>query len=122
KRCICAAGHKAMANPTWGGYPDAEFIGAIDAGLARVRETLPDTLYDVADAAGTLTKAWADKLGLPEGIPVAVGAIDAHLGAVGSGITPGVLAKIVGTSTCDMMVAPMDSALPDIPGLCGIVP
>ena len=122
KRCICAAGHKAMANPTWGGYPDAEFIAALDDGLARVRATLPDTLYCVADTAGALTKEWADKLGLPEGIPVAVGAFDAHLGAVGSGITPGVLAKIVGTSTCDMMVAPMTRDLPDIPGLCGIVP
>jgi L-ribulokinase len=122
KRCICAAGHKAMANPAWGGYPDAEFIAALDDGLARVRATLPDTLYCVADTAGTLTKEWADKLGVPEGIPVAVGAFDAHLGAVGSGITPGVLAKIVGTSTCDMMVAPMSRELPDIPGLCGIVP
>lgn len=122
KRCICAAGHKAMANPNWGGYPDAEFIGALDAGLARVQATLPQMLYDIADTAGTLTKEWAGKLGLPEGIPVAVGAFDAHLGAVGSGITPGVLAKIVGTSTCDMMVAPMERDLPDIPGLCGIVP
>jgi L-ribulokinase len=76
----------------------------------------------VADTAGRLSKDWAEKLGLPEGIPVAVGAFDAHLGAVGSGITPGTLVKIVGTSTCDMMVAPMKGDLPNIPGLCGIVP
>ena len=106
KRCICAAGHKAMASPAWGGYPDAEFIAALDAGLQRVRETLPDTLYCVKDAAGQLTAEWAAKLGLPEGIPVAVGAFDAHLGAVACGVAPGVLTKIVGTSTCDMTVAP----------------
>ena len=64
----------------------------------------------------------AKKVGLPAGIAVAVGAFDAHMGAVGAGIKPGTLVKIIGTSTCDMMVAPMDSRLPDIPGLCGIVP
>ncbi len=122
KRCICAAGHKAMANPGWGGYPDAEFIESLDADLLRVRKTLPDTLYAVNTPAGKLSETWAQKLGLPVGIPVAVGAFDAHLGAVACGITPGVLTKIVGTSTCDMMVAPLDSDLPDIPGLCGIVP
>lgn len=122
KRCICAAGHKAMANPTWGGYPDMDFLAAMDGGLARVRKTLPVALYCVKDTAGRLTEDWARKLGLPMGIPVAVGAFDAHLGAVGCGITPGVLTKIVGTSTCDMMVSPMDRDLPDIPGLCGIVP
>jgi len=122
KRCICAAGHKAMFNPLWGGYPDAQFLGGIDEGLVRVRRTLPDKAYNISDVAGYLTGEWAKKLGLPAGIPVAVGAFDAHLGAVGSGIMPGVMVKIVGTSTCDMMVSPMDEALPDIPGLCGIVP
>lgn len=122
KRCICAAGHKAMANPGWGGYPDAEFLGSLDPKLVRVRETLPEKLYNVSDAAGQLTDAWAAKLGLPAGIPVAVGAFDAHLGAVGSGIQPGVLVKIIGTSTCDLMTASMETELPDIPGLCGIVP
>ncbi len=64
----------------------------------------------------------AARVGLPAGVAVAVGAFDAHMGAVGAGIKPGTLVKIIGTSTCDMMVAPMDSELPDIPGLCGIVP
>lgn len=122
KRGICAAGHKAMFNPAWKGYPDAEFLSTLDPRLARVRKTLPDVCHDVADTAGGLTRAWAKKLGLKAGIPVAVGAFDAHLGAVGSGIAPGVLVKIIGTSTCDILVAPMDKALPDIPGLCGIVP
>jgi L-ribulokinase len=64
----------------------------------------------------------AKKVGLPAGIAVAVGAFDAHMGAVGAGIQPGILVKIIGTSTCDMMVAPMDGQLAEIPGLCGIVP
>lgn len=121
-RCICAAGHKAMFNPAWGGYPDAEFLGSIDPELARIRASLPDTAYDVADSVGGLTEEWASRLGLPAGVPVAAGAFDAHLGAVGSGIEPGVLVKIIGTSTCDMAVAPLSENLPDIPGLCGIVP
>ena len=121
KRCICAAGHKAMFHPEWG-YPDEDFLSALDPRLARVRRTLPNQAYDVADRAGELTDEWARKLGLPAGVPVAVGAFDAHLGAVGSGIQPGTLVKILGTSSCDMMVAPLAAKLPDIPGLCGIVP
>ena len=122
KRGICAAGHKAMFNPSWNGYPDAEFLTLLDTRLAKVRSALPDRAYNVADSAGALTEEWADRLGLPAGIPVAVGAFDAHLGAVGSGVQPGVLVKIIGTSTCDCAVWPLDADLPDIPGLCGIVP
>jgi L-ribulokinase len=122
KRGICAAGHKAMYNDDWGGYPDEEFLAELDEGLAGVRRTLPDEAYNTSEAAGTLTEEWAGRLGLPAGIPVAVGAFDAHLGAVGAGIEPGTLVKIIGTSTCDLMLAPMDRDLPDIPGLCGIVP
>jgi len=122
KRGICAAGHKAMFNASWGGYPDADFLGTLDSRLAEVRRTLPDKAYTVADAAGKLTEEWAQELGIPSGIPVAVGAFDAHLGGVGSGIQAGALVKIMGTSTCDMMVSPLDEDLPDIPGLCGIVP
>ena len=122
KRGICAAGHKALFHPAWGGYPDAAFLAALDPKLADLRRTLPDTAFAVGQAAGTLSAEWAAKTGLPVGIPVSVGAIDAHLGAVGSGIAPGTLVKNIGTSTCDMMVAPLDASLPDIPGLCGIVP
>ncbi len=122
KRGICAAGHKALFHESWGGYPDEEFLSALDPKLARVRRSLPNKAYNIADRAGTLTEDWAKKLGLRAGIPVAVGAFDAHLGGVGSGIRPGTLVKIVGTSTCDMMVAPLADKLPDIPGLCGIVP
>ena len=122
KRCICAAGHKAMFNPAWGGYPDRVFLEAIDPALGRVRATFPDNACNVGDAVGALTAEWSTKFGLPEGIPVAAGSFDAHMGAVGSGIEPGTLVKIIGTSSCDMTVAPLDRDLPDIPGLCGIVP
>lgn len=122
RRSICAAGHKALFHTDWGGYPDEAFLSALDPRLARVRRTLPGRAYNVSEPAGRLTAEWAERLGLPEGIPVAVGAFDAHLGAVGSGITPGTLVKIIGTSTCDLMVAPLEQDVPDIPGLCGIVP
>ncbi len=121
KRCRCAAGHKALFNDAWGGFPDAEFLTKLDPRLARLRQTLGDQTFSVDTPAGKLTKEWADKLGLPAGIPVAMGAFDAHLGAVGSGIREGVLVKIIGTSTCDMVVSPAASTLPDIPGICGIV-
>ncbi|MFC1715075.1 ribulokinase [Candidatus Poribacteria bacterium] len=122
KRGICAAGHKAMFHNAWGGYPDAEFLSTLAPKLSKVRAALPDKAYNVADAAGGLTEEWAKELGIPAGIPVAVGAFDAHLGGIGSGIKPGALVKIMGTSTCDMMVSPLAQDLPDIPGLCGIVP
>ncbi len=122
KRNICAAGHKAMFHPDWGGYPDKAFLAGLDQGLVRVRRTLHGQAFHIGEKVGVLNKEWAERLGLPGGIPVAAGALDAHLGAVGSGVRPGVLAKVIGTSGCDMMVASMESALPDIPGLCGIVP
>ena len=122
RRCRCAAGHKAMFNDDWGGYPEAAFLAKLDPKLGALRRTLSDRTYAVDEAAGRLTDAWSQKLGLPAGIPVAMGAFDAHLGAVGSGIREGVLVKIIGTSTCDMVVAPTGAALADIPGICGIVP
>ncbi len=122
KHDICAAGHKAMFHPSWGGYPDEEFLTALDPRLVRLRRTLPDHAFHVGEVAGKLSAEWAQRTGLPEGIPVSVAAFDAHLGGVGSGIKPGALVKNIGTSTCDMMVAPLDSDLADIPGLCGIVP
>jgi len=121
RRCRCAAGHKAMFSNEWGGYPAADFLAKLDPKLGQLRETLSDQTYAVDEAAGNLTDEWAGKLGLPAGIPVAMGAFDAHLGAVGSGIRKGVLVKIIGTSTCDMVVAPTAAELPDIPGICGIV-
>jgi L-ribulokinase len=122
RRGVCAAGHKAMYNDSWGGYPDAEFLSQLDPKLGELRGRLCAKAYAVDRAAGGLTNDWAKRTGLPAGIPVAVGAFDAHLGGVGSGIAPGILVKIIGTSTCDMMVVPEGEKLADIPGLCGIVP
>ena len=121
-RCICAAGHKAMYNDQWGGLPSARFLRSLDPKLAvlRGRYRMPAVAAD--QKVGALAPDVAAKLGLPSGIPVAAGAFDAHTGAVGAGIKPGTLVKILGTSSCDMMVAPGDVDLPDIPGLCGIVP
>jgi L-ribulokinase len=120
-RGVCAAGHKAMYNEAWGGYPDAEFLAALDPRLGALRQRLASHASTIDRTVGGLTAEWGRRTGLPVGIPVAVGAIDAHLGAVGSGIAPGTLVKIIGTSTCDMMVVPTSQALADVPGLCGIV-
>lgn len=118
---ICAAGHKAMFNAEWGGYPDVKFLSRLHPKLGALRNRLAAKAYDVSEAAGYLTPEWAEKTGLCEGIPVAVGAFDAHLGGVGAGVGDGTLVKTIGTSTCDMMVAPGTRKLADIPGICGIV-
>lgn len=118
---VCAAGHKAMFNDQWGGYPDKEFLAALDPQLGELRDRLRPQAATIDRPVGGLTKEWAKRTGLREGIPVATGAFDAHLGGVGCGIGPGTLVKIIGTSTCDMMVAPVDQPLADVPGLCGIV-
>jgi len=119
---VCAAGHKAMYHDSWGGYPDKEFLAKLDPALGDLRDRLRPQAATVNQAAGSLTEGWAARTGLRPGIPVAVGAFDAHLGGVGAGIEPGTLVKIIGTSTCDMMVVPLRQKLADIPGLCGIVP
>lgn len=121
KRSRCAAGHKAMFNDQWGGLPAEDFLAKLHPKLGKLRRKLYEKSYTSDIPAGKLTLQWAKKLGLPPGIPVAVGAFDAHLGAVGSGVSPGIFVKIIGTSTCDICVWPNDEPLADIPGLCGIV-
>jgi L-ribulokinase len=118
---VCAAGHKAMWNAKWGGYPDAKFLSRLHPKLGQLRSRLTTRVYSVDKSVGSLTTGWARKTGLPAGIPVAVGAFDAHLGAVGSGVAPGTLVKIIGTSTCDIAVSSNARKLADVPGLCGIV-
>ena len=120
-RSRCAAGHKAMFNAEWGGLPAADFLAKLDPALGELRSRLYEQTYTIETAAGELTEQWAEKLGLKAGISVAVGAFDAHLGGVGSGIAPGRLVKIIGTSTCDMLVSPAGREFPDIGGICGIV-
>ncbi|MGD8867082.1 MAG: ribulokinase [Gemmatimonadales bacterium] len=121
-RGICAAGHKAMYHDDWGGLPSEEFLASLDPDLAGLRRRYAMPAVPADRKAGGLSAEVAQRVGLPAGVAVAVGAFDAHMGAVGAGIEPGTLVKIIGTSTCDMMVAPMDEPLQDIPGLCGIVP
>jgi L-ribulokinase len=118
---VCAAGHKAMWNAGWNGYPDAEFLSQLDPMLGALRDRLPKNVRAVDAAAGNLTEAWAKRTGLSAGIPVAVGAFDAHLGAIGAGVKPGTLVKIIGTSTCDISVRQNTATLADVPGVCGIV-
>jgi len=121
KRSRCAAGHKAMFNDDWGGLPAKKFLAGIDRKLGNLRDRLYEKSFTIDTPAGTLTGEWAKRVGLKAGIPVAVGAIDAHMGAVGAGIAEGRLVKIIGTSTCDMLIAPKTGKTADIPGICGIV-
>jgi L-ribulokinase len=118
---VCAAGHKAMWNAKWGGYPDAQFLSKLHPKLGKLRARLTTRVHSIDRAVGGLTPAWAKNTGLTVGIPVAVGAFDAHLGAVGSGVAPGTLVKIIGTSTCDIAVRANTQKLADVPGVCGIV-
>lgn len=118
KRNRCAAGHKALYNDMWGGYPDRDFLTQLDPVLLKVRETLPDKTEAVDKVAGYLSSIWANKFGLTTGIPVAMGALDAHVGAIGSGVNDKTLVKIIGTSTCDIIVG--DESSNDIQGVSGI--
>ncbi len=119
-RGVCAAGHKAMFRPG-SGLPAADFLRRLHPGLGKLRARLYDHTHTSDQVAGELSSDWARKLGLPAGIPVAVGTIDAHAGAVGAGVRPGRLVKILGTSSCDMLVAPTSAPVGEIPGLCGVV-
>jgi L-ribulokinase len=121
KRGVCAAGHKALYNDEWGGLPDKEFLAMLDPRLAELRDRLYQQAHDATVAAGELCPAWAEKLGLPAGIPIAIGEMDVHYGAIGSGIREGVLVKAIGTSTCDCAIVSAGQKVADIPGVCGIV-
>ncbi len=120
-RSVCAAGHKAMFSRAWGGLPSADFLARLHPRLAELRARLYTEAYAADRPAGVLSPAWAARLGLAPGIVVAMGAFDAHLGAVGAGIRAGTLVKIIGTSTCDIAIAPTSGARPEIRGICGIV-
>ena len=121
KRSVCAAGHKAMYSYDWGGLPDEDFIQQLDSKLLNLRKNLFKKVYTSETEAGKLNAYWSKKLQLKEGISVAVGAFDAHMGAVGAGVKEGTLVKIMGTSTCDIMVQNNKNKLKDIPGVCGVV-
>ncbi|MDI3548543.1 MAG: L-ribulokinase [Halanaerobiales bacterium] len=122
RRSRCAAGHKAMWHEKWGGLPDEEFLVKLDPLLKGVKKNLYTETYTSDEKAGELSEEWAERLGLKPGIAIAVGAFDAHMGAVGGGIVEKALVKIMGTSTCDIIVAP-DEVIGDklIGGICGQV-
>ena len=122
KRSRCAAGHKAMWHEAWDGLPDEDFLIKIDPLLKGLKGRLYSHTYTSDVKAGDLTAEWAARLGLKAGVAVAVGAFDAHIGAVGAGITKATLSKIMGTSTCDMIVAPQEVVGDKlVPGICGQV-
>ena len=122
-RGICAAGHKGLYHDRWGGYPERSFWEGLHPECARIWNALEGCQVQVVgQMAGRLSPSWALECGLPSGIPVSTGALDAHMGAVGSGIQPGTMVKIMGTSACDIVVAPLQDPLPYISGLCGMAP
>lgn len=104
KRSRCAAGHKAMWHEEWGGLPPDDFWAEIDPLLKGIRKRLYSDTFTSDNTAGEISASWARKLGLPENILIGVGTLDAHMGAIGGQIQPNQLVKVIGTSTCDMMV------------------
>lgn len=121
-RSRCACGHKAMWHPSWGGLPSEEFLVALDPLLAGFRARLFDETETADKPVGHLTKEWADKLGLSTDVVVAGGAYDCHMGAVGAGVTPHTFVRVIGTSTCDVMVADKAEIGDNlIKGICGQV-
>jgi L-ribulokinase len=122
KRSRCAAGHKAMWHPDFKGLPPEEFLVKLDPLLKGVRERLFSETFTCEVKAGNLSREWANRLGLSESVVVGTGAFDAHLGAIGGEIKPYYLSKVMGTSTCDMLIAPMKEMEGKlINGICGQV-
>jgi L-ribulokinase len=119
KRSVCAMGHKWMWNPKWNGLPPEEFLVAVDPLLAGVREKMGGEYLTSDKLAGHLSAEWAEKLGLRSGIPIPVGAFDAHWDAIGANIREGDVVNVVGTSTCIIAIA-QEAEL--VPGVCGVVP
>lgn len=123
KRSVCAAGHKALFAKEFGGFPPNEFFTSLDPILDGFTDRLFTAAYAADTAAGTISAEWAKKLGLPGDVVIGVGAFDAHMGAVGGQIEPYYLSKVMGTSTCDMLVAPIDEVGDKlVAGICGQVP
>jgi len=122
KRSRCAAGHKAMWHPDFNGLPDEKFLVKLDPLLKGLRERLYTETCTCDIAVGTISSEWAKKLSLPENVKVGSGAFDAHLGAVGGEIKPYQLIKVMGTSTCDMLVSPLGEVGNKlVAGICGQV-
>lgn len=122
RRGICAAGHKALWHDDWNGLPAQDFLSAISPTLDGIRDRMFTEVYTSDQQAGLLSTEWAGRFGLPEGIAVAIGEFDCHMGAVGAGAAKNDLVKVIGTSTCDiLMVEPEQIGDKTIEGICGQV-
>jgi L-ribulokinase len=119
KRSVCALGHKWLWNPKWDGFPPQGFLSELDPLFEDVREKLAGEVLTSDKLAGHLSPEWAEKLGLRAGIPIPVGAFDAHWDAIGAGCREGDVVNVVGTSTC---IIAMGKKAELIPGVCGVVP
>ncbi|RUA11708.1 MAG: ribulokinase [Flavobacteriia bacterium] len=121
KRSRCAAGHKAMWHEEWDGLPPVDFFKRLDPSLEDIRQRMGKATFTSDAVAGTLSPEWAQKFGLPADTIVGVGSLDAHIGAIGGEIQDGWLVKVMGTSTCDMLVAPKETVNGTVEGICGQV-
>ena len=119
KRSVCAMGHKWMWNPKWGGLPPQEFLSKLDPLFDGVRAKLDGEYLTSDKLAGRLAPEWAEKMGLRAGIPIPVGAFDAHWDAIGANCKEGDVVNVVGTSTC---IIAMQKKATLVPGVCGVVP
>lgn len=123
KRGVCSAGHKALWAADFGGLPPDDFFASLDPVLKGFTKKLFEETYPADQSVGTISNEWAAKLGLPETVTIGIGAFDCHMGAVGGQIEPYYLSKVIGTSTCDILVAPLNEVNDKlIKGICGQVP
>jgi L-ribulokinase len=123
KRGVCSAGHKALWATEFGGLPPNDFFTSLDPALDGFTSRLFTQTFTADNPAGLLCSEWAERLGLSTDVVIGIGAFDAHMGAVGGQIEPYHLSKVMGTSTCDMLVAPLDEVKDKlIGGICGQVP
>ncbi len=122
RRSRCAAGHKAMWHESWGGLPEDDFLMRLDSALVTLKKNLYSDTYTSDQVAGNLSREWAEKTGLTENTICAVGTFDAHAGAVGAEVEEFTLVRVMGTSTCDIIVAPEDAiGTNTVEGICGQV-
>src|SRR3569832_99714 len=122
QRSRCAAGHKALWHPAWGGYPPDDFFAALDPRLPALKRSLGTPTFTADVPCGTLAPRWAARWGMSPDTVVAVGAFDAHMGAVGGGVSRDRLLKVLGASTCDIVVGPRATAAETlVAGICGQV-
>jgi L-ribulokinase len=120
KRCRCSMALRAFWHPEFGGYPPAAFFASANPELPRILRTMGNETWPADTVAGGLCGEWAERLGLTAGIPVTVGAMDAHTGGAGGGVKPGWMVMVAGTSTCDLLVAPPGAGSDrPIRGICG---